>query len=85
MELKDFLVESNKIEGISSPVTVAQMYEAQQFLKLKELTLESVCDFVEIFQPNARLREYAGLNVRKVTMRRLLVVQLLRNVCQLFL
>ena len=62
--LMDFLKESNKIEGITRPVTDTEMGAARTFLELKTLAVEDVCHLVSVFQPRARLRDKPGMDVR---------------------
>lgn len=62
--LKDFLAESNRIEGIHFLPTNEQVQKAQEFLALPDLSLKDFCNVVEVFQPGARLRERYGMNVQ---------------------
>lgn len=60
----DFVRESNRIEGILRDPTKAEMDEYCRFMKLVEVTVEDLEIFVKVYQPNARLRDRRGLNVR---------------------
>lgn len=63
-DLKAFLEESNKIEGITRPVTDAELEAAGKFLVLDPLSVEDVERIIGVFQPGAVLRDRAGLDVR---------------------
>lgn len=60
----DFIKESNKIEGIFREPTEAEIEEAQRFIMLNQVTVSDIERFVKVYQPNARMRDKAGLNVR---------------------
>jgi len=60
----DFIRESNKIEGIRREPTQAEIETFEEFLQLPSITLASLKKFVKVYQPNAVLRNKAGLNVR---------------------
>lgn len=64
MKLKDFIKESNMIEGIHRAVTKAEQKEAERFIALEQVTVENLVQFVKVYQPNAKLRSVSGLNVR---------------------
>lgn len=59
-----FLVESNKIEGITYPIKDSERKAFDAFLKLKKVEIEHLCVLVSAFQPNAVLRDRIGLDVR---------------------
>lgn len=59
----DFVEESNKIEGIVRPPTMAELEATKRFLRLGKVTLSDLCEFVEICQPGARIRLEPGMNV----------------------
>jgi hypothetical protein len=61
--LKEFLIESNRIEGISH-VSEAEMAAGGAFLGLKSLKISDLAEYVQITQPDAVLRDKIGLNVR---------------------
>ncbi|KKM98286.1 hypothetical protein LCGC14_1159420 [marine sediment metagenome] len=63
-KLRNFLTESNEIEGITRPVTDDEYCAAQVFLDLETLTVEDVCKLVDVFQPGAKLRDKLGMDVR---------------------
>lgn len=58
------VAESNRIEGIRRLPTAAEVEEFERFVMLKTVTLDDLCKFVSIYQPNARLRDKVGLDVR---------------------
>lgn len=61
--LEDFIVESNKIEGILRAPTRAEIDEATRFILLHKPEISDLEQFVSIYQPRARLRDKVGLNV----------------------
>lgn len=64
MDLRDFVRESNRIEGITRDPTEAEIAATQAFIKLPALTVQDVCGLVTVYQPGAVLRDRPGLNVR---------------------
>jgi hypothetical protein len=62
-ELGAFLTESNRIEGIMM-VRPEEIEAAKVFLNLHEITIEDLEEFVRATQPDARLRNKLGMNVR---------------------
>lgn len=63
-DLKQFIRESNHIEGIHRDPTMAEIDALEKFLKYPALTIASLVDLNSVFQPNAVLRDKAGLDVR---------------------
>jgi Fic family protein len=61
--LEDFLIENNIIEGIDEELTEKQIEIAKAFLELEELFVEDIENFVNAFEPGARLRIKEGDNV----------------------
>ena len=61
--LDDFMVESNRIEGIEE-TTPEQVAATARFLGKGHLTISDLVDLVKVYQPNARPRFVAGLDVR---------------------
>lgn len=61
--LENFIVESNAIEGIYREPRSEEKIATAKFLKLDEITLQDVVDFVSACQPGAMLRDMEGLNV----------------------
>lgn len=64
MDLLALVTESNRIEGIHREPTAAEMEASGDFLYLAELHVEHVEAFVSACQPDAKLRNIAGMNVR---------------------
>lgn len=64
MTLDDFIQESNRIEGIIRPPTVAEVQAHAMILRSSEITPIILEEFVSIIQPGAKLRYQAGMNVR---------------------
>jgi len=62
-QLFNFVLESNKIEGIEG-VTVHEQEAHADFLKLKNITVQDINDFVTICQHDAVLRNRTSLDVR---------------------
>ena len=61
--LRDFLMESNRIEGIRG-VNGHLYAAAERFLAKEVLTRQDMIDFVSVAQPNAVIRDKEWLNVR---------------------
>lgn len=61
---KDFIRESNKIEGILRDPTKAEIAEFHRFMMLDEISVQDLEKFVLVYQPDARLRNMYGSNVR---------------------
>lgn len=56
-ELSRFVEESNKIEGITREPTEEEVQEMNRFLQLRTVTVEDLVKFVEVYQPDAKLRD----------------------------
>ena len=63
-DLTDFIRESNRIEGIVREPTKEEISAAENFLALGQITVDDVAMLVSVFQPDARLRNRPGMNVR---------------------
>lgn len=59
-----FVIESNRIEGIQRTPKAAEIAEHERFMELNKVTVEELERFVKVYQPNATLRDKAGLDVR---------------------
>lgn len=64
MSLVDFVRESNRIEGIHRDPTEAECEATDEFVMASSMTIVRVKAFVAVMQPNARIRDRRGLNVR---------------------
>jgi len=64
MNTHDLVEESNRIEGIFRPPTEAEIREHERFVGLERLTISELQSFVKIYQPNARLRSFPGMDVQ---------------------
>lgn len=64
MELIDFLIESNRIEGIYAAPSAEQLAACESFLELSSITVSDLCALVAVIEPRAELRDRVGLNVR---------------------
>lgn len=62
--IRDFIIESNKIEGILREPTNAELKAHSDLLKIDNITIAILQEFVFALQPGARLRETADMNVQ---------------------
>ncbi|MBG6209766.1 hypothetical protein IWQ49_004441 [Labrenzia sp. EL_126] len=62
--LKDFVRESNRIEGIRRNPTDREIFAHAEFLAANTLSVKTFESFVWAVQPNAVLRREKGQNVR---------------------
>lgn len=60
----NFMMESNRIEGIHRAPTEAEIGATLDFVSLPKLTVQDVVALVKVYQPNAVLRDSPELNVR---------------------
>lgn len=63
-DIKAFVTESNRIEGISRPPTKEEIAEHARFVSLHRVTIDELEKFVGVYQPGAVLRDKMGLDVR---------------------
>lgn len=54
---EEFVRESNKIEGITRDPTEEELAEFNRFMDSREVSVESLIQFVWVYQPDARLRD----------------------------
>ena len=64
MSAEDFIRESNRIEGIHREPTGQEIAEFVRFISLTQVTLRDCEEFVGVYQPDAKLRSKANMNVR---------------------
>lgn len=64
MNIKELVAESNRIEGIWREPTDTEVKTFEDFLHLPRLEIGDVIHFVNVYQPNAVIRDKAHLNVR---------------------
>jgi hypothetical protein len=57
---KQCVAESNRIEGIHRPPTVAEILEFDRFMALPHVTLDDLKQFVHVYQRGAQLRDRPG-------------------------
>lgn len=57
VDQKEFVKESNKIEGIMRDPSKEELSEFDRFIRLKEVSVEALIQFVKVYQPDARLRD----------------------------
>lgn len=62
--LRNFVKESNRIEGIIRPPTAAEVREHEEFLKLPLVMVDHLVRFVKVVAPGKPLRAYEGMDVR---------------------
>jgi len=62
--LHDFVAESNRIEGILRRPTKVEIDAHSVFITLDQVSVADIETFVRAVQPNAVLRDRAGLDVR---------------------
>jgi hypothetical protein len=55
--------ESNGIEGIVRSPTAAEVEEHERFVSRETLTITALQEFVKVYQPNARLRSFPGMDI----------------------
>ncbi len=60
----DFVQESNSIENIFREPFQEEIDELERFINLDVITIEDLKRFVSVYQPDAKLRNEYGLNVR---------------------
>jgi len=63
-ELVRFVNESNRIEGIHRPASKEEIQAHKLLLQCEKITLLKLMLFVSVIQPDAKLREHEGMNVR---------------------
>ncbi len=59
-----FLAESNAIEGMNWEASATEFAAFDKFMKLKDIMITDLCELVQAFQPDAKLRTITGMNVR---------------------
>ena len=62
--LREFLIESNKIEGITEEPSGFLIQYAKDFLEINKLRIAHLESFVAVFQPGAILRDKPGMDVQ---------------------
>ena len=60
--MKEFVLESNRIEGIHR-ATEVEVAAHEKFLALDYVTVDDLIKFVSVCQPDAKLRNVPGLDV----------------------
>lgn len=63
-DLRDFVRESNMIEGIIREPSEDEILAHEQFLSLGAITIKDLEDFVSYVAPGAKLRREVGMDVR---------------------
>ena len=62
--IKDFIIESNEIEGITTFTILDDIKQVIDFLLLDKIKIINLKRYIKYFQPNAILRDKSGLDVR---------------------
>jgi Fic family protein len=57
------VAESNRIEGIEREPTAEELVEHDRVMELKKLTIRDLEKFLTVYQQNAKLRVYPGMDV----------------------
>lgn len=68
-QIRDFVTESNRIEGIHRPPTPDEVDALTAFLGVRVVLPEDITTLAAVFQPGAILRDCVGLDVRVGTHR----------------
>jgi len=63
MNSRNFVRETNHIEGIDREPTQAEVDEFERFMRLDVVTIGELEQFVSVYQPDAKLRILPGMNV----------------------
>lgn len=61
---KDFVEESNRIEGILRTATDDEIDATRRFVNLNNVSVEALQALVSVLQPGSALRDKSGFNVR---------------------
>lgn len=61
--IRKFIVESNKIEGIVKPLRKEEQDAYMNFLREPKMTIEAIQRLLKVVQPDAKLRDKYGLDV----------------------
>lgn len=59
----DFLMESNKIEGINRALKDVEIKAFETFMELEKITIPDLQYYITLIQPGAKLRDKVGLDV----------------------
>lgn len=61
---REFIEESNRIEGIHRPPTEEEIAEHERFIGLDDVTIADLERFVSVYQPGAELRGQPGMDIQ---------------------
>ena len=61
---REFILESNRIEGIIREPTTEEVNEWFRFMNLEEITVGELIKFVQVYEPKAPLRRRRGMDVQ---------------------
>ncbi|WP_299074756.1 Fic family protein [uncultured Paraglaciecola sp.] len=64
LKILRFIDESNRIEGIKDAATDEQIMEHRRFMDLQFITIPDIERFISVHQPDAKLRDQWGMDVR---------------------
>jgi len=62
MSTRQFVMESNRIEGIDRNPYPYEVLEHERFLELEQVTVDELVKFVGVYQPDAMLRSNPGIS-----------------------
>ncbi len=63
-QLVQFVAESNSIEHIFREPFQSEIDELKRFINLSSIALKDLIQFVSVYQPDSKLRDQYGMNVR---------------------
>ena len=63
-DIFEFVKESNAIERIFRDPLLQEIDELKRFMALPKITVDELEKFVSLYQPDAKLRDQYGMNVR---------------------
>ena len=63
--LRDFIIESNRISGITQKICKDDADAYEELLKLNKLTIESLINLLKFICPQGRLRSGTGMDVTR--------------------
>ena len=65
LHLRDFIIESNRISGITQKICKDDADAYEDLLRLNKLTIESLLELLQFICPQGRLRSRTGMDVKR--------------------